>query len=180
MAGRRFPGSMFGFNKTAVNTYIETMIKDYEEKLSAKDFELEKVSKQLMKITDRYEELRLEEETVRSEKEKISGALVKANEKAEQIIAEARERAAAEVSDLETAAEREREKIVDIRKQLMRMKADATAVLNNYSKAVNNIIFDEGEEDSSEAKAETVEKSEAADEAAAEAVETKASDDFFA
>lgn len=179
MAGKRFPGSMFGFNKTAVNTYIETMIKDYEEKLSAKDSELDKVSKQLMKITDRYEELKFEEETIRSEKEKISGALVKANEKAEQIIAEARERAATEVADLEAAAEREREKIVDIRKQLMQMKSEATAVLQSYGSAVNSIIFDEGPKGKSD-KIEAVEKDEAAYEAAAQASETKETDDFFA
>ncbi|HPQ45839.1 MAG TPA: DivIVA domain-containing protein [Clostridia bacterium] len=180
MAGRRFPGSMFGFNKTAVNTYIETMIKDYEEKLSAKDMELEKVSKQLMKITDRYEELKLEEETIRSEKEKITGALVKANEKAEQILAEARDRAAREVGDLEAAAEREREKIVDIRKQLMKMKADAAVILSSYSEAVNNIILDEGWNSSEEEVTEEANSSEAAYEASAQAEDSKENDDFFA
>ena len=106
MASKRFPGSMFGFNKSAVNLYIETMIKDYEEKLSSKDFELERTSKQLRKITDRYEELRLDEENIRSEKEKITGALVQANEKAEQIVAEARDKVAIEVKDLEDVAKK--------------------------------------------------------------------------
>ncbi len=175
MAGRRFPGSLFGFNKTSVNTYIESMVRDYEEKMSAKDFELEKLSKQLMKITEKYEELKLEEETIRSEKEKISGALVKANEKAEQIIAEARERSAEEVADLESAAEREREKIVDIRKQLMQMKSEAKAVLQSYGNAVNSIIFDEGP-----LPTDFDEQATDKNEAAEKAVETKETDDFFA
>ena len=172
MAGKRFPGSMFGFNKKMVNTYIENLIRDYEEKLTSKDIEIEKVIKQLKSVTAKYEELKLEEETIRTEKEKITGALVRANEMAERIVGEAKEKVAAEVTELEAAAEREREKIVDIRKQLMRMKADAAAILKNYSRAVEEIAVeaDESEEE------EPVEEA-AVEEAAEDAEED--TDDFF-
>lgn len=171
MAGKRFPGAMFGFNKKMVNTYIENLIRDYEEKLTSKDIEIEKNMKQLKSITGKYEELKLEEERIRSEKEKITGALVKANEMAERIVEEAKEKASNEARDLEATAEREREKIVDVRKQLIRMKADASAILKNYSRAVEKIIVEEEnieEEPAVEA---------AAEEPADEAEENK--DDFF-
>jgi len=176
MAGKRFPGSMFGFNKASVNNYLENLIKDYEEKLNAKDMELEKVNKHLRSVTSKYEELRLDEEQVRSEKEKISGALVKANEMADKILEEAKGKAAGEVSELEAAAEREREKIVDIRKNLMRMKSDAAAVLSTYSKAIDAIILEE-EEPEIEYTEESVEETET-DAAAADDTERE-TDDFF-
>ena len=66
----------------------------------------------------------------------------------------------------------------------MRMKADATAVLSSYSKAVNNILFDEGSDvegpaEKVEEKAEAAEDAEAVNEAAADAADEQDSGDFF-
>ena len=172
MAGKRFASSMFGFDKGAVNTYLENLTRDYEEKLTSKDVELEKMMNQLKKVNGKYEALKLEEERIYTEKEKISQALVSANEMADKIVTEAKGKVAAEVTELEAAAENEREKIVDIRKELKEMKTEAASVLSKYTNAVNSII--------TESSPESAEKTEAAPEAAKSdvpIVETAAADD---
>ncbi len=141
MAQKRFQSSMFGFNKGTVNTYIENLTKDYEEKLTSKDLEIEKLISQLKNVNKKYEEIKLEEERILTEKEKISQALVSANEKADKIVEDAKERIAAEVIELEATAENEREKIVDIKRRLKEMKAEASGVLEKYEKAINEIII---------------------------------------
>jgi len=146
MAQKRFQNSMFGFNKTSVNTYIESLTRDYEEKLTAKDVEIEKMIAQLKSVNKKYESIRLDEERILTEKEKISLALVSANEKAQKIVDEAKSTISAEVAELEATAEKERERLVDIRTELKAMKADAKAILEKYEKAINDIIIEEPEE----------------------------------
>ncbi|MCK5757589.1 MAG: DivIVA domain-containing protein [Clostridiales bacterium] len=141
MAQKRFQSSMFGFNKGTVNTYIENLTKDYEEKLTSKDLEIEKLISQLKKVNKKYEEIKLEEERILTEKEKISQALVSANEKADKIVEDAKERITAEVVELEATAENEREKIVDIKRELKEMKAEASGILEKYEKAINEIVI---------------------------------------
>jgi len=187
MAQKRFQSSMFGFNKGTVNTYIENLTRDYEEKLTAKDLEIEKFLSQLKSVNKKYEEIKLEEERILTEKEKISQALVSANEKADKIVEDAKERIAAEVIELETTAENEREKIVDIKRELKEMKLEASSVLEKYEKAINEIVL------SNPIESPKVEEKEAAEsiqvdgpvtEAATwgsdtEAAKDEESDDFF-
>jgi hypothetical protein len=179
MAQKRFPNSMFGFDKGTVNTYIENLTRDYEEKLTAKDMEIEKLVAQLKNVNKKYEAIKLEEERILTEKEKISQALVSANEKAEKIVVDAKERISAEVVELEAAAEAEREKIVDIKRELMQMKEEASAVVEKFRKALKEMVFtsidDVKEEADTEGKEAPAEEAKAEYAAAAE----EESDDFF-
>lgn len=143
MAQKRFPNSMFGFDKGTVNTYIENLTRDYEEKLTAKDMEIEKLVMQLKNVNKKYEAIKLEEERILTEKEKISQALVSANEKADKIVEDAKETVSAEIVELEARAEKEREKIVDIKRELMGMKSEAMGMLEKYQTALNGIVFSE-------------------------------------
>ena len=194
MAQKRFQNSMLGFNKSNVNTYIENLTRDYEEKLTAKDIEIEKMIAQLKSVNKKYESIRLDEERILTEKEKISRALVSANEKAEKIVDEAKSTISAEVSELELIAEKERERLVDIRTELKAMKADAKAILAKYEKAINDIIIEEPEEEAKPAqkpveKVEKVKKIEVTEEEPVvaqkitwtnpDAAEDDESDDFF-
>lgn len=194
MAQKRFQNSMLGFNKSNVNTYIENLTRDYEEKLTAKDIEIEKMIAQLKSVNKKYESIRLDEERILTEKEKISRALVSANEKAEKIVDEAKSTISAEVSELELVAEKERERLVDIRTELKAMKADAKAILAKYEKAINDIIIEEPEEEAKPAqkpveKVEKVKKIEVTEEEPVvaqkitwtnpDAAEDDESDDFF-
>ncbi len=186
MAQKRFQSSMFGFNKGSVNTYIESLTRDYEEKLTSKDLELEKMIAQLKNVSKKYEEIKLEEERILTEKEKISQALISANEKADKIIDEAKKRVAAEVVELEAVAENEREKIVDIKRELMEMKKEASAILGKYEKSINTLVLN-GIEPARESKPEE-EKESIEDEGpildtptgdSKDAEENEESDDFF-
>lgn len=184
MAQKRFQNSMFGFNKEAVNTYVENLTKDYEEKLTSKDSEIEKLMNQLKNVSKKYEEIKLEEERILTEKEKISKALVSANEKAEKIVEEAKERVMAEVVELEAAAEKEREKIVDIKRELKEMKSEASIILEKYEKAINDIVIknnmpDKTQKNEKETAEEAIPTFEASSGEPAPAADEEESDDFF-
>ena len=184
MAQKRFPNSMFGFEKSTVNTYIENLTRDYEEKLTSKDMEIEKLVAQLKNVNKKYESIKLEEERILTEKEKITKALVSANEKADRIVEDAKETVTAEVVELETKAEKEREKIVDIKRELMGMKSEAMEMLTKYQKALNEIVFNEVEEvpeAKEEPKKETAEAQAPASDSGAWNVQEadEESDDFF-
>lgn len=187
MAQKRFQSSMFGFNKSTVNTYIENLTRDSEEKLTSKDLEIEKLVSQLKNVNKKYEEIKLEEERILTEKEKISQALVSANEKADKIVEDAKERIAMEVTELETIAENEREKIVDIKRELKEMKAEASDVLAKYEKAINEIVISNPVETPKVVEEETTESIQVDGPvietstwgATEEAAEDEESDDFF-
>jgi len=184
MAQKRFPNSMFGFEKSTVNTYIENLTRDYEEKLTAKDMEIEKLVAQLKNVNKKYESIKLEEERILTEKEKITKALISANEKADRIVEDAKETVTAEVVELETKAEKEREKIVDIKRELMGMKSEAMEMLTKYQSALSEIVFNGAEEITEakeEPKKETVEAQAPASDAGAWNVQEadEESDDFF-
>jgi len=187
MAQKRFQSSMFGFNKGTVNTYIENLTRDYEEKLTAKDMEIEKFVAQLKNVNKKYEAIKLEEERILTEKEKISQALVSANEKADKIVEEAKERISTEVTELEAAAEKEREKIVDIKRELKEMKTSASGILEKYEKAINEIVINNPAEDAkpevnTEAEKESIQVDGSVAEAFtqdSDAAENNETDDFF-
>lgn len=145
MAGKRFRSSLFGFDKASVNTYIENLTRDYEERITSKDIEIEKMMNQLKTINGKYEAIKLEEERIYTEKEKISKALVSANDQADRIIEDAKDKVVAEVYELEQKAESEREKIVDIKSELMKMKSDASDILARCKTAIDSIILDDGQ-----------------------------------
>ncbi len=121
--------------------------------------------------------MKLEEERIYTEKEKISKALVSANDQAEKIIEEARSKVAEEVSELERKAESEREKIVDIKSELMEMKKEASEILSRCRTAIDSIILDEGRTSETEEHPDEDQGEEIHDEEAAEATEEE--DDFF-
>jgi vacuolar-type H+-ATPase subunit H len=65
---------------------------------------------------------------------------MKANELSDQIVKEAKDTAFKEVAELEVRAEEEREKIVDIKKQLAALQASAAKLLEKFSDSLDKTI----------------------------------------
>jgi cell division initiation protein len=133
MAGeKRFRGSFFGFKKSDVNSYIEKILKEFDNKLNEKDEELAAIKIQYKDFKIKYEELLQSAQRAQADKDKIAYALIAAREKAESIIAEARNEAINEKKTLENQVENEKEKLVDLRSELKVLKAEVINTLKKY------------------------------------------------
>ncbi len=179
MAGKRFSSSMSGYNKNEVDSYLKNVFDDFEQKLVEKDGEINKLLGQLKDLSQKYEDIKIKEEQIDIEKEKISKALVRADETYSQIIRDAKKEAIIETESLENKAEKQREKIVDIKKELLGLREAAYKMIDKYKKTIDEINqeFDIAIEEQVEASKPEDEIKVAVEEESFEYVEYKITDD---
>lgn len=129
---KKFGTSVFGFNKSDVNAYIEKIIHEFDQRLKEKDDEISNLKLQIREMKARFETAANESDFLNREKEKIASALITAQEKADAILEEAKNRAEQEKIRLEAALEAEREKIIDIKHEVKTMKSQVAEALAKF------------------------------------------------
>ncbi|MDD4494438.1 MAG: hypothetical protein PHV32_08855 [Eubacteriales bacterium] len=141
MAGeKRFRTSLFGFKKNDVNYYIEKILKEFENRLKAKDDEVDAAKEKGREYKMKYESIADKAAQIDIDRNKIADVLIKAQEKAEAIINEAREKAIEEKADIERAIETEKEKLVDAKHELKKLKDEVVETLKRYESQLGGII----------------------------------------
>lgn len=140
---KRFGTSMFGFKKSDVNSYIEKILREFEEKLKEKDDEISALKNQSRDIRQKYEELAKKADQINEDRAKIADVLIKAQEKAELMLEDARAQAMEEKKRLEEMIESEREKLVDIKAELKTLKSEVINTLKKYENQLSDIIQNE-------------------------------------
>ncbi|NLX64149.1 MAG: hypothetical protein GX022_05150 [Clostridiaceae bacterium] len=136
---KKFGTALFGFKKSDVNAYIEKILYEFDLRLKEKDDEISNLKLQIREMKARYESVAEDSQTLTKEKEKIASALITAQETADAILREAKERAAEEQSKLEAVLEKEREKIIDIKRDIKTMKVQIVDMLTKYQGLLNEI-----------------------------------------
>ena len=134
---KKFGTSAFGFNKSDVNAYIEKILYEFDLRLKEKDDEISNLKLQIREMKTRYESATQNNQSLSKDKERIASALITAQETADSIMEEAKERAAEEKNRLEAALEDEREKIIDIKRDVKTMKTQVAEMLNKYQGLIN-------------------------------------------
>ncbi len=134
---KKFGTSAFGFNKSDVNAYIEKILYEFDLRLKEKDDEISNLKLQIREMKTRYESATQNSQTLSKDKERIASALITAQEKADSIMEEAKERAAEEKNRLDATLENEREKIIDIKRDVKTMKTQVAEMLNKYQGLIN-------------------------------------------
>jgi F0F1-type ATP synthase membrane subunit b/b' len=141
MAGeKRFGTSLFGFKKSDVNAYIEKILKEFDEKLKEKDDEINSLKNQSRDLKSKYEDLLKKAEQINEDRAKIADVLIKAQEKAELIVEDARMQAIEEKKNLEQMVEAEKEKLVDIKQELKTLKSEVINTLKKYEGQLSDMI----------------------------------------
>lgn len=144
MSGEKiFSTSLFGFKKKNVNSYIEKLNSEYEEKFKQKEKELQDVKNQYRDIKNKYEELRDKVGQVDEERGKIANVLLSAQTQAEIIVQEARKHADEEIKEIELKVQLEREKLVDMKKDIKDLREDIIDTLKKYENELNEIIAED-------------------------------------
>jgi len=151
MAGeKRFRTSLFGFNKSDVNYYIEKILREFENKLKEKDDEISTLKTKNSELQARYDEVSKKSNQSYEEKAKVASALIKAQEAADLIVEEARKQAEEEKKKLEGMIEEKREELVDIKEQLKVLKADVIYLLKKFDEQLDGIINEDAIEEAEE------------------------------
>lgn len=136
--GQKLFGTEFsGFNKKQVNDYIAALDRKYADALSQKDAEINSWVSSYNELQDKYAELFDSYMALQEEKAKIADVLIGAENRAGEIIAQARETAENERVALEAQAESLREIIVDKNKILKDMRDSANAVFAEFETFLN-------------------------------------------
>ncbi len=146
MAGeKRFRTSILGFKRTDVNTYIEKILKEFDDKLQEKDEQISALVNQVKDMKLRYGELAQKADQVNDDRVKIGDVLIKAQEKADLIIEDARNKAMEEKRRIEVVIEQEREKLVDLKGEIRFLKSELTSTLKKYESQLNNMLEKQGD-----------------------------------
>lgn len=141
MAGeKRFGTSLFGFKKSDVNSYIEKILREFDDKLKEKESEIAELKNQCREFRIKYEDIARKTDRVSEDRAKIADVLIKAQEKAETILEEARNQSLEERKKLSALTEKEREKLVDIKQEIKFLKQDLTKVLKKYEEELDKVL----------------------------------------
>jgi cell division initiation protein len=141
--GKRFKDSIYGFNKLDVNYYIEQLLKDFDDKLKAKDDEINSLRAQNKELKARVDELSSKAEEIDEMKDKVTQVLVKAQEKADLMLHDAMVKANEEKRKIEQLVESEKEKLVDIRSELKFLKDEVVHTLKKYEGQLTIMLHEE-------------------------------------
>ena len=134
---KKFASEMFGYNKEEVEEYIKGIIAEYESKLGAEKADSSRLSNELTIVKrklERYEIDYLERQ------EKVANALITAEDQSKKIIETARTEAEAERERIEHLIEMEKEKLLDIKKEVIDLKEKTIRILDKYSSDMNSLL----------------------------------------
>lgn len=134
---KKFSNEMFGYNKQEVEEYIKELKAEYETRLQAEKSDSNRLSNELTivkKKLERYEIDYIERQ------EKVANALITAEDQSKKIIENARVEANEERERIEHLIEMEKEKLLDIKKEVIDLKERAIRIMDKYSTDMNSLL----------------------------------------
>lgn len=134
---KKFSSEMFGYDKREVEEYIKNMKADYESKLQAERSDANRVSNELTIVKRKLE--RYEVDYIEKQ-EKVANALITAEDQAKKIVETSRNEAIQEKERIEQLIEMEKEKLLDIKKEVIDLKEKTIRLLDKYSQEMNNLL----------------------------------------
>lgn len=134
---KKFDSEMFGYNKKDVDEYIKDMKADYEGRIQVEKAEVNRLSNEITiirKKLERYDNEYLEKQ------EKVANALITAEDQSKAIIKNARQEAINERNRIEALIEAEKEKLINIKKDVIDLKERTVRVLEKYNETMSDLI----------------------------------------
>ncbi|MBE7064761.1 MAG: hypothetical protein E7384_02970 [Ruminococcaceae bacterium] len=139
--GQKLFGTEFnGFNKKQVTEYIALLEQKYNEVILQKDEETNALEVSYNELQDKYAELFDSYMALQEEKARIADVLIGAENRAAEIVEQARTEADKERAILEAQSENLRETIVDKNKILKDMKASANSMVSEFQADINAMV----------------------------------------
>lgn len=136
----KFRAAAMGYNKNDVNAYIEQISQEYQNKIKEKDDDIVLLRNQIKELKSKLEEGNKKTDDVAEDKTKIAEVLIKAQTTAEEIIEEAKKTALEEKKKIEEAIESDREKLVDMKGEIKKLKNIVEETLKAFQNDLGAIV----------------------------------------
>ncbi len=134
---KKFTSEMFGYSKKEVEEYIKDMKADYEGRLQVEKAEVNRLSNEITIIRKKLE--RYDNEYLQKQ-EKVANALITAEDQSKAIVESARQEAINEKNRIEALIEAEKEKLLDIKKEVIELKERTIQVLEKYNNTMSDLL----------------------------------------
>ena len=134
---KKFGTEMFGYDKKEVEEYVKALKADYESKLQAERSDANRVANELSLVKRKLEKY---ETDYIAKQEKVASALITAEDQAKKIIENSRSEAIQEKDRIESLIEMEKEKLLDVKKEVLDLKEKSIKLLEKYNNEINNLL----------------------------------------
>lgn len=134
---KKFGNEMFGYDKKEVEEYIKELKADYESKIYAEKSEVNRLSNETTIIKKKLEQY---ETDYIARQEKVANALITAEDQGRKILEQARIEAAEEKNRIEQVSEIEKEKLLDIKKEVIDLKERTIKILEKYNGDLSTLM----------------------------------------
>ena len=134
---KKFDNEMFGYDKKQVEEYIREMKADSESTLQGEKAEVNRLSNEITIIRKKLE--RYDQDYI-SRQEKVANALITAEDQAKHIIETAREESIKEKSRIESVIEAEKDKLLEIKKEVIELKEKTIRILEKYNSDMTELL----------------------------------------
>ena len=134
---KKFNTEMFGYDKKEVEEYLRELKADYESSLQAEKAEINRLSNEITIIRKKLE--RYDSEYLQKQ-EKVANALITAEDQSKAIVENARQEAISEKNRIEALIEAEKEKLLDIKKEVIELKERTIQVLEKYNNTMSDLL----------------------------------------
>ncbi len=131
--------SLFGYKKTDVMEYIDTIVTDYEAEIEQIKKENTRITKENKVLLAENNELFRKNEEFMAEKELISDAFISAKERAGKIIEEAEAEAENKMLRAEEKLQVLREEEEALKEQIQTLKLKAVAAIRKYETELSDL-----------------------------------------
>ena len=134
---KKFSNEMFGYDKREVEEYIKAMKAEYESKIQAEKSDANRIANELTILKRKLEKY---ETDYIAKQEKVANALITAEDQAKKIIENSRIESMQEKDRIEHLIEMEKEKLLDIKKEVIDLKEKTITLLDKYSNEMNKLL----------------------------------------
>ena len=134
---KKFNNEMFGYNKQEVEEYLKDMKADYESRLQAERSDVNRLQNELTIVKKKLERYELD---YIKKQEKVANALITAEDQAKKIVETSRNEALQEKERIEHLIEMEKEKLLDMKKEVIDLKEKTVRLLDKYSQDMNELL----------------------------------------
>ena len=134
---KKFSNEMFGYDKREVEEYIKAMKAEYESKNQEEKSDANRIANELTILKRKLEKY---ETDYIAKQEKVANALITAEDQAKKIIENSRIESMQEKDRIEHLIEMEKEKLLDIKKEVIDLKEKTITLLDKYSNEMNNLL----------------------------------------
>ncbi len=134
---KKFGSEMFGYDKKEVEEYVKALKAEYESKLQAERSDANRIANELTIVKKKLEKYEFD---YVQRQEKVANALITAEDQAKKIIETSRNEAMQEKDRIEHLIEMEKEKLLDLKKDVIDLKEKTVRLLDQYSQEMNNLL----------------------------------------